>query len=181
MSPAGERQAGLSRWVSRQHAGQLIRRTAEPYFNHLLRVAEMAAPFTPLGYEAGLCHDLIEKTNITSLTLLLTLPELGYAQKEAEEITAAVIELTDVYTKTDYPKLKKKLRKALEEDRLLKIGAIAQTVKYADLYDNILWMLKFEPAKTSKYLQRKKELISRMDDGDLLLRQRVLEFINRVN
>lgn len=174
-------QCALRNWVAQQHQGQLIKRTTEHYFNHLLRIAEMAAPYISLGYEVGICHDILEKTNVNAKTLFQALLQINYAQNEAQQITDAVVELTDVYTKTAFPNLKKKARKAMEEGRLLTVSPLAQTVKYADLYDNILWMLKFEPSKTPKYLQRKKELISGMTSGNPELRQRVLDFINKVN
>lgn len=171
-------QSALRDWVAQQHRGQLIRRTTEPYINHLLRVAEMAAPYISLGYEVGLCHDLPEKTGITPQSLFQALRQINYAKNEAEQITDAVVELTDVYTKVDYPELKKKLRKVKEEERLLTISPLAQTVKYADLYDNILWMVRFDREKAPAYLERKKDLIIKMVAGNPVLQRKVLELIS---
>ena len=168
----------LIEWVAQQHKGQLVRGTAEPYHNHLLRVAEMSGAYVALGYECGLCHDLIEKTDITPQMLFRQLLQFQLSRKEAELITSVVIELTDVYTKSAYPELKKPFRKQKEEQRLTMISSLAQTVKYADLYDNINWMLEHDRNRAPAYLQRKKELILNMDKGNPLFRQELINYIS---
>ncbi|WP_158642831.1 hypothetical protein [Mucilaginibacter ginsenosidivorax] len=47
------REHKLLTWVKQKHQGQLIKRTAEPYINHLTAVAQMAG-VAPLGYETAL-------------------------------------------------------------------------------------------------------------------------------
>jgi (p)ppGpp synthase/HD superfamily hydrolase len=89
----------LTGWVQAQHAGQLIRKTNEPYFNHLLVVAEMTAPKFKFGYETGLCHDLLEKTAITLPEFRLALRNFGYEQPDDDQIALMVLESTNVYAK----------------------------------------------------------------------------------
>ena len=169
---------GLIEWVAKQHEGQLVRLIGEPYLNHLIRVAEMAGPCAALAYECGLCHDLFEKTAVSPASLKSRLQQCGYRETEVETIEAVVAELTDFYTKAAYPALKKSIRKEMEEQRLITISATAQTVKYADLYDNAQWMLQHQPGKAPDYLRRKKALIAGMTAGNAALRAFVINYIN---
>lgn len=160
----------LKQWIKKQHRDQIIRRTNELYFNHLVFVAEEAGVFNRLSYEIGLCHDLLEKTRVTADQLYEALLGFGYREESAAHITGCVVELTDVYTKETYPYLKKKERKKLEMNRLATISADAQTVKYADLIYNIQWMRAYDVEGLSKYLRRKQNLLSTMEKGDDRLR-----------
>ncbi len=137
----------------------------------------MAGPHLLLGYEIGLCHDLLEKTKVTPDSLYHHLKHLLYERYEAKYITGTVIELTDVYTKTNYPEMSKATRKKYEALRLISTGPAAQTVKYADLHDNIHWVIKNDPDNASVYLQRKLDLITKMTEGSAGLRQQVLDVI----
>jgi len=174
MKPAEQ----LANWVEEKHRGQLIRDTEEPYFMHLIVVAEMAGPAISLGYEIGLCHDLLEDTSTTKDELNQALTGFNYAKTDADHITACVVELTDVYTSAAYPHLGKKARKEKEALRLSAISPAAQTVKYCDLIYNINWMLHHDRKHAAKYLKRKKHLVTCMSEGDEGLRQKALETIN---
>lgn len=164
----------LADWVADQHSGQLIRKTCISYFSHLMAVASCATSAAKLGYEVGLCHDLLEDTATTKDGLLQALLQFGYPASEAILITNAVVELTDVYTKNAYPYLSKTKRKKLESKRLLTISALAQTVKYADLMDNMRWMLVYDLKHAKKYLKKKRHLIMGLNRGDRNLQQQAL-------
>ena len=163
----------LTAWVRQQHAGQLIRETDQPYFDHLLRVAVMAGEYAILGYEVGLCHDLLEKTLVTTDQLHFVLVDFGYPDGEAWIIVDGVIELTDVFTKAVYPGFKKKKLKKREAKRLASISPLAQTVKYADLADNIQWMHLHRPEKTPAYLAKKQQLLLIMNKGNAELQAKI--------
>ena len=169
--------AQLLEWVALQHGGQLIRRTTEPYFKHLIAVADLAKNRVPLGYEIGLCHDLLEDTATDEKQLLASLRSFGYADSDAFQITSAVVELTDVFTAAAYPELTKKERKNFEAERLLTISAAAQTVKYSDLIYNIGWVLKYDSKDAKRYLKKKRLLVEGMIKGDPALRQKALSAI----
>jgi (p)ppGpp synthase/HD superfamily hydrolase len=169
----------LTSWVAAQHSGQLIKKTNTPYFSHLITVASIAKSATRLGYEIGLCHDLLEDTDITEDKLLQALLHFGYPQADANEIVSCVTALTDVYTKKAYPNLSKTKRKKLESDRLLSISPPAQTVKYADLMDNVGWMLIHDQKHAKRYLKKKRLLIASLDQGDHNLRQQALGLIDK--
>jgi (p)ppGpp synthase/HD superfamily hydrolase len=166
-------------WVKQKHEGQTIKRTDLPYLNHLVAVATLAGPVTVLGYEIGLCHDLLEDTPTSENELRGTLISLGYPDLEADYITACVVELTDAFTAAAYPGLNKKSRKTKEAMRLLTISPGAQTVKYADLIDNIGWVLAHDRENAATYLQKKQALLSGMTGGDQSLRQKALDMIRK--
>lgn len=168
----------LAEWVASKHEGQTIKRTEEPYFNHVAAVADLAKA-AEFGYEIGLCHDLLEDTATTIAELWGILLKFGYDTREANVITSAVMELTDHYTAAAYPQWSKKHRKELESARLLKISPTAQTVKYADLMYNIDWMLKYDQQHAKKYLKKKKALLTGMDKGDHDLHQRALAAVDQ--
>ncbi len=167
----------LINWVAEQHKGQQIKYAGQPYFSHLERVAWLAEHYLIFGYEIGLCHDLLEDTSATEENLRSALIQSGYSRHEADLITSCVTELTDVYTNKAYPSLSKSNRKELEAIRLANISANAQTVKYADLMDNIDWVMLYEPYKAKKYLLKKQKLLLAMDKGHSALRNQLLELI----
>lgn len=105
--------------------------------------------------------------------LLAQLKDFGYNAEEAEHIGGCVTELTRHFTKAEKP-LPKKMRKALENERLAQISADAQTVKYADLSYNADWMMAHDRHHAKDYLQSKLELIGGMTSGDVELRSQVL-------
>jgi (p)ppGpp synthase/HD superfamily hydrolase len=168
------RRLKLINWVKAQHEGQLIKETATPYFAHLLAVANRVAATAPLTFEIGLCHDLLEKTAVTEAILLAQLRDEGYDPEEAEHISSCVTELTRHFTKAANP-LPKKMRKALEDERLIAISADAQTVKYADLSYNADWMMAHDRHHAADYLQSKLSLVAEMTTGDPGLQQQVLD------
>jgi (p)ppGpp synthase/HD superfamily hydrolase len=172
------RTAQLANWVRLKHKGQLIRRTNEPYVNHLIAVAEMAAPATRFGYEVGLCHDLLEKTATPDNEFREALFDFGYTADEASEIVHQVIELTDVFTKASYPQLSKAERKAREEQRLATISPGAQTVKFADLIYNTHWMMKYDFKRADSYLKRKQRLLMLMLAGDPVLHAAATDLVS---
>jgi len=174
------RRQNLSEWIQTCHRGQKIRKTDEDYFNHLLRVACEAAPYAPLAFEIGICHDLLEDTETTSAQLLTKLVELNYEIYAATQITEAVVSLTDVFTKNTFPFLNKKQRKKREAERLESISPVAQTIKYADLTDNINWMLVYDRKHLKNYLLKKHKLVTRLKSGNALFRNKLLSKIELI-
>ncbi|WP_161964433.1 hypothetical protein [Mucilaginibacter endophyticus] len=164
----------LMNWVKSLYKQKRIRVSGEPYMDHLIFVAELAEKYEPLGYEIGLCHDLLEDLPLNAGQLHHVLANFGYKPGEQEQIVKAVVELTEVFTKTRYPELSKKQRRKLETKRLAKTGKQAQTVKYADLIYNIGWTVKYEREKAEKYLRRKNKLLQMLDKGDSHLHKKVL-------
>lgn len=167
----------LTEWVALKHEGQIIRRTDLPYFSHLTTVASLAGAVAELGYETGLCHDLLEDTDTTEAELLNTLLSFGYDNVRSHLISGCVVELTDVFTSVAYPDLAKSERKKRESARLATISGLAQTVKYGYLIDNINWVLKYDRKHAKKYLKKKKLLLENLTKGDHNLRQKAFDSI----
>lgn len=131
----------------------------------------------PLGYEVGLCHDLLEDLQLPAGSLRESLLRFEYPEVDVDVITDTVVELTDVYTAEAYPDLSKKERKHKEAARLSHSSPLAQTVKYADLIYNIAWTLRYEPHKAFKYLRKKKKQLRALDRGDRALHKQVINMV----
>ncbi|WP_428327980.1 hypothetical protein [Mucilaginibacter sp.] len=140
-------------------------------------MAETAEKAMALGYEIGLCHDLLEDTGTTATGLRDALQNFGYTESDSVHITAAVVELTDVFTRGAYPELSKASRKEREAERLTMISPMAQTVKYADLISNIAWVMKHDRGNAETYLQKKQRLLTLMDKGERELRLEAIALV----
>ena len=166
-----ERQAKILEFVKIHHAEQKRKYTGEPYYSHLLNVAEILHKnaHLPLSIEAALCHDLFEDTNCTHQELTLFLKSIGYDATKSDLITSLTIELTDVYTHTVFPNLNRTERKALEVVRMSKNGYTAQTVKYADLIDNAKSIITHDKKFAKVYLNEKRDILQHIKSGDINL------------
>lgn len=153
-------------WIKVRYQGVIIPVSGGPYLEHVETVAALAGRHNILGYEIGLCHDLLEDHICTAETLETALTACGYEPDETAAITSATRELSDVFTKQAYPKLSKKQRRRKEDKRLITLSAAAQTVKYADLVYNIAWTLRYQQKGVRSYLKRKRRLLRKMDQGD---------------
>lgn len=173
------RQELLTAWVKLKHKAQFVKATDEPYFNHLLFVANSAAVKTPLGYEVGLCHDLLEDTDTSVVELSETLTFFNYDVVETRLIIDKVMELTDHFTKNAFPDLPKAERKAREAKRLVTISPGAQTVKYADLIYNIGWVMTYDLSSAEAYLKKKRLLLDLMNAGNSELHQKAIDLIRQ--
>jgi (p)ppGpp synthase/HD superfamily hydrolase len=156
----------LEKYISLKHELQVRKYTNEPYFNHLVNVANMVDEYGDFLYEVGLCHDLLEDTDTSYSQFLTMLLNIGYSAKESSFIFNKVVELTDIYTHEDYPNLNRKARKELEAIRLYGVSYEAQTIKYADLIDNTSSIVEYDPGFAVKYLKEKEFILSGMSNGN---------------
>lgn len=164
-----ERQEKLLEFVKEQHGQQVRKYTGEPYWHHLVSVAEIVSKWVPEGIEISLCHDLFEDTSCNSKLLIDTLYSLEYEQPEVIKIVNGTQDLTDVYVKKDYPMLNREERKLNEAHRLGMIPYISQSVKYADLIDNTNSIVKYDKGFAVKYLQEKIRVLDKMRNGHINL------------
>lgn len=180
----GNRREKLLGFVKEMHGDQKRKYTGEPYYFHLLNVAAMAEPYHPLAYEVGLCHDLLEDTDVEPENLfnVLLWNEDGskkYSPEEAHLIIATVIELSDVFTSEEFPYLNRAFRKEAEALRLHHVSPLAQTVKYCDLIDNTESIVANDPHFAGTYLREKHLTLKGMNKGDAGLYQIALRSLNR--
>jgi (p)ppGpp synthase/HD superfamily hydrolase len=113
---------------------QVRKYTGEPYHVHVHAVAELVETKTKDEeiLAAACLHDVLEDVEPS-------MPQYGREtiRKEfGERVLSLVIELTDIYTKENYPDLNRKKRKQLEAERLAQVSDDAKLIKRADLFDN---------------------------------------------
>jgi len=125
-----------ARFAAEKHAQQKRKGAAgEPYFNHLLEVAELvAAGSDRLDVHlvmAAFLHDTVEDTGVT-------LQELE--QRFGKDVAALVEEVTDDKS------LPKEIRKQLQVKNAPKKSERAQTLKLADKISNLRSILASPPA-----------------------------------
>lgn len=167
--------AKLLHWVCTMHGTQ-VRKGGELYICHLLRVgieAEEAGVY--LGFEKGICHDLLEDTSANTDDMKEMLTRIGYTRKESSEIIGTTLELTDMYTKESYPDLNRKQRKELECARLCQISDEAQTIKYIDLIDNTKSIVEVDQNFAKVYLIEKASILKGMTAGDAELYKKAVQ------
>lgn len=143
----------LISWVESKHRGQVRKYTDEPYLVHCLQVASQFANEELAA--AALCHDVLEDTNATIYDLEYALLGAGFSWSETGYISGIVDELTDKYTKKDYPELNRKQRKVLEADRLRGISEAAFLIKLEDYKDNINSIKEHDPDFYELYQKEK--------------------------
>jgi guanosine-3',5'-bis(diphosphate) 3'-pyrophosphohydrolase len=127
----------ITAFAARAHGDQRRKYTPEPYICHPVRVMTMCRQYTdelPV-LAAAILHDVLEDTS-TTRTDIAGFLNTEMSSEEVLQTISLVSELTDVYVKTAYPQWNRRKRKAAELKRMQHISARAQTIKYADIYDN---------------------------------------------
>ena len=153
-----EEQAMIARaryFAAKAHAGQKRKYTGEPYIVHPIAVSDRVrmAGGNANMVAAALLHDVLEDTDATAQQVL---------EITNQEVLSLVVELTDQYTKEFYPELNRKVRKALEADRLAAASVQAKMIKLADMADNTATITQHDPAFAKVYLREKAELLEKM-------------------
>lgn len=161
------------------HGEQKRKYTQEKYIRHPERVMKICSKYNPQlpVLSAALLHDVLEDTPVTREELehfLLNIMD----KNAAVESTTLVIDLTDIYTKDNFPQFNRKERKKLEAERLHKADPKAQTIKYADLIDNSLDIAQNDPDFARVFLREAKLLLNNMDKGNRSLYERARNTIN---
>jgi (p)ppGpp synthase/HD superfamily hydrolase len=123
-------------FAAERHAAQRRKgRTAEPYINHLLEVAELLARLTDeLDTNlivAALLHDTIEDVGVSREEI---------AQRFGEDVASLVAEVTDDKS------LPKETRKALQIENAAKKSPRAQSLSAADKIANVRSIATSPPA-----------------------------------
>ena len=168
----------VKQFASIAHGPQWRKFADEPYINHPVRVMEICSEYTKdeAVLAAALLHDVIEDTTTGSEDIRLFLE--GFLNREqASRITTLVIELTDVYVKENYPSWNRRKRKQQESVRMSTVSADAQTIKYADILDNLGDIMNAGDEFATKYVYECRSLLQYMRTGNTTLRNRVNEAI----
>lgn len=165
-------------FAAKAHGEQKRKYTGDPYIVHPERVMNICREHTRKGpiLAAALLHDVLEDTQTTKDEIFEFLTQvMGY--NSAQKTVHLVQELTDEYEKENYPNWNRAKRKHMESERLSKVSAEAQTVKYADITDNALEIVKEDPGFSRKYLQECKTMLLKMTKGHEKLRYQALKVV----
>lgn len=142
-------------FATQAHAGQLRKYTKDPYIVHPIAVAEMVRKKggTETMIMAALLHDVVEDTPVTSAEIHETFgPVVG----------GLVDELTDEYTKENYPEWNRAKRKDAESIRLSHVSEPAKIIKWCDIADNTTTIVEHDPGFSKVFLKEKAVLLERL-------------------
>ena len=167
-------------FVNTCHADQKRKYEGLPYVVHLIAVANTVKRFTKNDIQtaAALCHDVFEDTTCTESELKNFLKD-HYTMEESSQIIQLVWELTDRYTKEDFPNLNRFARKKLDAERLKKISADAATIKLADFMDNIGSIVTHDKGFAKVYLSEIQDFFPSLIKGDSELFKLANELFNK--
>jgi guanosine-3',5'-bis(diphosphate) 3'-pyrophosphohydrolase len=154
-------------FADKAHGDQTRKYTPERYIVHPIRVMNICREYTDAlpVLAASLLHDVLEDTAVTSRDMnqfLVTL--LG--PQQAARTTKLVEELTDIYTKKNYPNWNRRKRKAKEAERIEKLSPESQTIKYADIIDNCKEIVEYDPEFAGVFIRECRSLLKKMLKGD---------------
>tara|TARA_R110000782_G_scaffold228020_1_gene314683 strand:+ start:20 stop:586 length:567 start_codon:yes stop_codon:yes gene_type:complete len=156
----------LLEFVTKKHGEQKRKYTGEPYVNHCVQVAEIVSDYEENCIEIALCHDLFEDTDCDFTVLYKEMVRIGFSISEAYNVCTYVNELTDVFTRENYPHLNRRNRKVLESKRLGTISYVSQSVKYADLINNTESIVANDKEFAKVYLSEKESILKLMNKGN---------------
>lgn len=152
------------------HEGQKRKYTGEPYIVHPVKVMETCSLYTqdPAILAAAILHDVIEDTPAGEEEIVQFLRG-KMSPRLAARTLELVVELTDVFTRENYPGLNRRERKKREFARLAKVSSDAQTIKYADITDNVSSLVEHDADFSYVFLQESKRLLEKIDKGHPVL------------
>lgn len=165
-------------FADRAHGNQQRRYTGERYIVHPIRVMETCLGYSndPAVLSAALLHDVLEDTPVSVDEIRGFLREV-LPQHSVEEAINLVVELTDIYTKKDYPRLNRRQRRQNEFKRLHAASANAQTIKYADIIDNTIDIVNHDPDFARVFLAEASALLDNITRGNPDLYQRAQDTV----
>jgi guanosine-3',5'-bis(diphosphate) 3'-pyrophosphohydrolase len=166
-------------FADQAHGDQTRKYENERYIVHPIRVMETVREFSqevPL-LAASLLHDVLEDTKVSAEELKYFLDTV-MDQEDSNKTLTLVKELTDEYIKARYPKLNRRTRRTKEAERLSETSADAQTIKYADIIDNVNDISAHDADFALVFIRESKQLLSMMQNGNPDLCSRALNVVN---
>lgn len=163
----------VTAFARQAHGDQRRKFADEAYINHLVRVMETCKQYSSdiSLLSAALLHDILEDTRTTKDEIRnFLLPQMG--EEKTTRTVRLVEELTDIYTKKEYPQWNRRKRRTKETERLAKISAEGQTIKYADIIDNSLDIHKAETDFARVFLFECRAILKAMPNGNENLYQK---------
>ena len=145
------------------HKGQKRKYSNKAYITHPIEVAiRVEDRFNNNAMTAAaLLHDVLEDTKVTHSELRVFLHNV-FSVEIAEKILSLVVELTDVFTKENFPDNNRMQRKSLEALRLAYVSLEAKKIKLVDIEHNSESILEHDPKFAKVFLEEKKQLLNLM-------------------
>ncbi|WP_298733189.1 HD domain-containing protein [uncultured Chitinophaga sp.] len=165
-------------FADKAHGEQTRKYTPDRYIVHPLRVMELVRQHhadIPMQ-AAALLHDVLEDTDVGKDAITGFLAQWMPPQ-QVNRTLLLVEELTDVYVKAKYPQWNRRKRKAKELERMERISADAQTIKYADILDNATCISEQDPDFARVFLAEGSALLKNMTKGNAALRQKATAIV----
>jgi guanosine-3',5'-bis(diphosphate) 3'-pyrophosphohydrolase len=165
--------------ADKAHGEQVRKYTGERYIGHPVRVMKTVQEFNDdiAVLSAALLHDVVEDTPLSANELEHALaPVLD--EKTASEAVELVVELTDIFVKESYPRMNRRSRKEKEAHRLSSVSPEAQTIKYADIIDNVTDIVKQDTDFAKVYVREAKKMLSVMTAGNKALHKRAVALVD---
>lgn len=166
-------------FAEKAHGEQKRKYTPDNYIVHPIRVMNICKRVTNdiCILSAAVLHDVLEDTSVNETELDDFLKSL-MPPDMARRTLQLVVDLTDVYIKKDYPKLNRRTRKAKELERLEKTSPDSQTIKYADIIDNSLEIVKHDPDFARVFLYECRANLQKLNQGNQELYQEATDLVN---
>jgi (p)ppGpp synthase/HD superfamily hydrolase len=167
-------------FADRAHGKQVRKFTGERYIFHPVRVMEMVQDFNDdiAVLSAALLHDVLEDTPVTAKEIEDALIQV-MDQEQVKKTVQLVVELTDIFVKQGYPKLNRRSRKEKEAHRLSAVSPEAQSIKYADIIDNVTDIVKQDTDFAKVFVQEARRMLLVMDAGYPELRKRAVALVDQ--
>ena len=150
--------------------------SGEPYIVHpeaVCRILENAGEKDVNVLCAALLHDVLE--DVAPLNKLYDADEI--LRQFGAEVLRYVRELTDEFTKENYPALNREERKKREAQRIATISDSALKVKLADLIDNTSDIVKNDPGFAKVYLREKQRILDGLQPRTLDCKDPILLYL----
>lgn len=169
----------VTEFADRAHGEQTRKYTPERYIVHPVRVMKMLSEYTTdiSMLSAAILHDVLEDTPVTSDDIKNFLKDIMLAS-EVRKTIRLVEELTDVYVKSAFPHLNRRQRKDLEVARIAKTSKDSQTIKYADIIDNCVEIVKHDRGFAGKFLSECREILRKAPNGDKRLYEKAVSTLD---
>jgi (p)ppGpp synthase/HD superfamily hydrolase len=165
----------IKEYADRAHGDQMRKYVNDRYIVHPIRVMKTCLLYSDdiAVHGAALLHDVLEDTPITKDELFAFLVTVLNVD-DATRTLKLVEELTDIYTKENFPGVNRRNRKLSEAERLSNVSPDAQTIKYADIIDNADITYN-DPNFAQVYLRECGQLLALMDAGNEELRDKAIQ------
>ena len=169
----------VKEFADRCHGTQVRKYTGERYIVHPVRVMEMVRAYNDdiSVLAAALLHDVLEDTPVTRAEIAEALAEV-LDQAQVAKTMQFVVELTDIFIREEYPRLSRRSRKEKETHRLGAVSGEAQTIKYADIIDNVTDIVKRDVDFARVFVREGKKMLVAMQAGHPALRERAQTIVD---